>query len=227
MCRNNYNQNIVMNLTSKAQEIYTRIDKEGTKLGDIRKIAKEIKKDHALAMELWITDKFFAMQLAILIMDKKLLSQELIDELCKDISEHKASERDHLADWLMANQLNKDKETIKLIESWQQSSSAIQRRIFWYRQARLRWTGKTPPNNSNDLLIVIERELANEQPTVQWAMNFAAAQIGIHEPEYRSRCIKLGEKHGLYKDEPVSKGCTPSYLPECIRIEVEKMEKKR
>jgi 3-methyladenine DNA glycosylase AlkD len=215
-----------MNLTSKAQEIYTRIDKDGTKLGDIRKIAKEIKKDHALAMELWITDKFLAMQLAILIMDKKLLSQELIDELCKDISNHEASERDHLTDWLMANQLNKDKKTIELIESWQNSSSAIQRRIFWYHQARLRWTGKTPPNNSNDLLTVIEKELVNEEPNVQWAMNFAAAQIGIHESEYRTRCIKLGEKHGLYKDDPVSKGCTPAYLPECIRIEVEKLEKK-
>lgn len=62
------------------------------------------------------------------------------------------------------------------------------------------------------------------EPEVQWAMNFAAGQIGIHEPEHRSRCLALGERLGLYKDEPVSRGCTPNYLPEFIRIEVAKRE---
>lgn len=59
-------------------------------------------------------------------------------------------------------------------------------------------------------------------PEVQWAMNFCAGQIGVHEPTFRSRCIKLGEKTGLYQSDPVAKNCTPSYLPEFIRIEVEK-----
>lgn len=49
-------------------------------------------------------------------------------------------------------------------------------------------------------------------------------QIGIHEPEFRSRCIQLGETLGLYKDERVAKNCTPSYLPGFIRIEVAKRE---
>ena len=68
--------------------------------------------------------------------------------------------------------------------------------------------------------------MAGEEPEVQWAMNFAAGQIGIHETEYRRRCVKLGEKLGLYKDEPFSRGCTPNYLPEFIRIEAEKLNKK-
>ena len=68
----------------------------------------------------------------------------------------------------------------------------------------------------------LEANLANEQPDVQWAMNYCAGQIGIHEPEFRSRCVELGETTALYKDEPVRRNCTPSYLPEFIRIEVEK-----
>lgn len=60
------------------------------------------------------------------------------------------------------------------------------------------------------------------EPEVQWAMNFTAGQIGIHEPDYRARCVKLGEKTGLYKDEKVSRGCTPNYLPQFIDIEVRK-----
>ena len=195
-------------------------------MGDLRKIAKEIKKDHELAMELWSTGAFFPQQLAILIMDKKKLSQDLIDKLDTDIQRHELNERNQLTDWLMANQLAKDKKTIALMESWENSTSALQRRIFWYYQARLRWMGQTPPPNTEELLSSIEERMEKEAPEVQWAMNFAAAQIGIHEPPHRSRCIAFGEKIGLYKGEPVSRGCTPNYLPEFITIEVAKLEKR-
>ena len=49
------------------QNILSQISDKNTKLGDIRVIAKQIKKDHLLAMELWSTKQFFARQLAILI----------------------------------------------------------------------------------------------------------------------------------------------------------------
>lgn len=214
-----------MKLSQKAKKIYTRIDSKTTKLGDIRKIAKEIKKDHELAMELWSTGEFLPRQLAILIMDKKLLSQKLIDTLDKDIQKHPMDERTQLIDWLMANQFTKEKNTIALMESWEQSPSALQRRIFWYYQARLRWTGKTPPSNTENLLASIEARIEKEKPEVQWAMNFTAGQIGIHQPEHRARCIAIGERTGLYKDEVVPKGCTPNYLPEFISIEAAKLKK--
>lgn len=214
-----------MALSSKAQSIYSQISGKDTKLGDLRKIAKEIKKDHELAMELWSSGEFFPRQLAILIMDKKLLTQEFIDQLDKDMRHHQYEERMQLADWLMANQLNKDKKTIELMESWEHSPSATQRRLFWYYQARLRWVGQTPPDNTNDLLTAVEEKMADEEPEVQWAMNFTSGWIGVFDTENRARCIALGEKTGLYKDEIVAKGCTPSYLPEFIRIEVGKRSK--
>ena len=214
-----------MSLSSKARKIYSKISGEGTKLGDLRKIAKEIKRDHQLAMELWSTQEFFPQQLAILIMDKRLLTQNVIDQLDNDIQQHEYSRRNQLADWLMANQLTKDKKTIALMESWEHSKSSLQRRIFWYYQARLRWMGQIPPPNTEDLLSSIEARIAKEVPEVQWAMNFTAAQIGIHDVEQRQRCIALGEKLGIYKDDPVSKGCTPNYLPEFIAIEVAKLKK--
>lgn len=214
-----------MEISSKAKNIITRISDKTTQLGDLRKIAKDIKKDHELAMELWSTEKYLARQLAILIMDKKLLSQELIDKLDKDIKQHKEGESNQLIDWLMANQLSKDKQTISLMESWVNSRSSLQRRIFWYYQGRLRWVGQTPPPNTEELLSLIEARIENEEPEVQWAMNFTAAQIGIFEGKYRSRCIALGERTGLYKDEIVAKNCTPNYLPKYIAIQVAKLNK--
>ena len=214
-----------MKLSSNAEKIYNQINSKTTKLGDLRIIAKDIKKDHELALELWSTGEYLLRQLAILIMDKKLLSQEFIDKLDKDIQNHNVDEQTQLIDWLMANQLSKDKKTVALMESWKNSPSALQRRIFWYYQGRLRWMGQTPPPNTDSLIASIEAGLEKEKPEVQWAMNFTAAQIGIHQPEYRSRCIALGKQIGLYRDEVVSRGCTPNYLPEYISIEVAKREK--
>lgn len=207
--------------SSKAENILSQINSK-TKLGDLRKIAKDIKKDHELAMELWSTEEFLPRLLAILIMDKKFLSQDVLNKLDKDMQTHTFDERNNLMDWLMANQLTKDKKTIAWMESWENSPCALQRRAFWYYQARLRWTGQTPPDNTADLLSTLEANITQEEPEVQWAMNFLAGWIGVYDEKNRARCIKLGEKTGLYKNEMVSKGCTPNYLPEFIAIEVNK-----
>lgn len=213
-----------MKLSEKAKEIYVQIKQKTTKLGDLRKIAKAIKRDHELAMELWSTAEFLPRQLAILIMDKKLLTQERIDPLTQDIYDHDVDERNQLIDWLMANQFSKDKKTIALMESWENSPSVLQRRVFWYHQARLRWMGNTDHSNTEHLLNAIEKNMVTEQPEVQWAMNFTAGQIGKWQEAYRARCIAIGETTGLYKDEVVPRGCTPSYLPKFIPIEVAKLK---
>jgi 3-methyladenine DNA glycosylase AlkD len=210
-----------MQHSSKAEQLLGQINSK-TKLGDLRKMAKEIKMDHALAIELWSSGDFLPRQLAILIMDNKVLTQDMIDKLDKDIQGHPLNERNQLIDWLMANQLAKNKKTIALIESWENSSSPLQRRVFWYYQARLRWVGQVPPDNTAYLLSAIEGKIGGEAPEVQWAMNFTTGWIGVYDEKYRARCIAIGEETGLYKDEMVSKGCTPDYLPEFIAIESNK-----
>jgi len=39
------------------------------------------------------------------------------------------------------------------------------------------------------------------------------AQIGIKFPAQRKRALAIGEKHGIYRDYPVSKGCTSPFAP--------------
>ncbi len=210
-----------MKLSSQAEKILAQINPK-TKLGDLRNFAKEVKKDHELALELWSTGRFLPRQLAILIMDNKLLSQDLVNKLDREMQTHPFDERNQLMDWLFANQLAKDKKTIAMIQSWQDSPFPLQRRTYWYYQARLRWTGQTPPDNTPDLLSVIESRIAAEEPEVQWAMNFTVGWIGVYDKKYRTRCIEIGEKTGLYKGDMVSKGCTPNYLPEFIAMESSK-----
>lgn len=54
-------------------------------------------------------------------------------------------------------------------------------------------------------------------------MNNTLAAIGIHHPKLRKRTVAMGEKIGLYRDWPVSKGCIIPYVP----IWVEAMVKRQ
>lgn len=212
-----------MALSTRAKKLVAEVSTGSVKLGDLKTLGKEIKKDHDLAMELWSTGGFYPRLLASLIFDPKRLGADgIIDRLAADVLGHEAGERCQLADWLLANQLMKDKGLVSLVGTWEKNPSPILRRWFWYHQARLRWTGQVPPGNSGALLHSLESGMAGAEPEVQWAMNFCAGQIGVHEPKFRARCIRLGKELGLYKDEHVAKNCTPSYLPEFIRIEVGK-----
>ena len=59
----------------------------------------------------------------------------------------------------------------------------------------------------------IEKEMPAAVPEVQWTMNMCLAEIGIHNPKLRKRAIAIGEKLGIYRDYPVSKGCTSPFAP--------------
>jgi 3-methyladenine DNA glycosylase AlkD len=211
-----------MTFTAQANDVLAKVNKPNLKLGDLRAIAKQIKKHHALAQELWAAGGLHPRLLAALLFDPKFLSEQDIDRLAADLVQHEPAERGQIADWLLTNQLSKDKRLTALMATWENHPSPIMRRWFWCHQARLRWMGQTPPPNTENLLASLEARMAEEVPDVQWMMNFCAGWIGIYEPVYRDRCVALGERLGLYKGEKVSKGCTPSYLPEFIRIEVAK-----
>lgn len=196
-----------MKLSSKAQGIYNQID-SSTKLGDLRKIAKEIKIDHELATELWSIGEFYPRLLSILILDKKQLNQEVIDGLDSDIQNHSEKEQEQLIDWLLANQFTKDKKLIALMLSWQNSKSDLQRRTFWYYQGRLRWMGQPSPENTAELLSQIEKNIEKEKPKVQWAMNFVAGWIGIFDENIENAVLPLAKQPDCIKTK---------WLPKIVR----------
>jgi len=213
-----------MALSTKAKKYIKQLG-DTAKMGDIKKCGKEIKIDHDLGLELWSQGDYHPRLLAALIFDKTLLDQKSLTKMGKDLEKHEEFEGNYISDWLLANQLTKDKKLIELMESWENHSTVMLRRWFWYHQGRLRWMGrKPPPENTADLLKSLEKNLDGEDPRVQWAMNFCAAWIGIFETKYRARVVKLGKAIGLYKEQKVPKNCTPNYLPEFIRIESAKRD---
>ena len=72
------------------------------------------------------------------------------------------------------------------------------------------------------LLDRIEKEMPKAPPETQWTMNNTLLAIGIHHGDHRQRAIAIGEKIGLYKDWPMSKGCIPPYVPVAVEALVKR-----
>lgn len=178
----------------------------GVKLGDIRALAKELKTNHALALELWDTGNVEAQLLATLIIQAKLLSAAGLDKLTRSTT------CAQVADWLNSYVVAEHPEKESLRVKWLKAKDRWAARAGWH------FTASRVNKGADDLdlpalLDRIEKELPKAKSEVQWTMNNTLAAIGIHHPTLRRRAIAIGEKVGLYRDWPVSKGCIPPYVP--------------
>src|SRR5262245_11949771 len=178
----------------------------GVKHGDIRALAKKLKANPELAMPLWKTGNIDAQYLAILLMKPKDLSAEELDRLVRTISFA------WVAEWLISYVVKQhaDKETLR--QKWMADDDRWAARAGWALTAER--IAKSPEGlDLPKLLDRIESEMADADPEAQWTMNSALAEIGIHFPKLRKRAIAIGEKLGIYRDYPVSKGCTSPFAP--------------
>jgi 3-methyladenine DNA glycosylase AlkD len=178
----------------------------GVKLGDIRAIAAKIKKDHALALALWETENIDARLLATLIIDVRTLSLKEVDKLVR------TADFSQLADWVNAYVVKEHPEKEALRKKWMQSKEPWTARAGWALTAG-RIARSADGLDIPALLDRIETEMPKAKPQVQWTMNTALAYIGIHFPALRKRALAIGEKLGIYRDYPVSKGCTSPFAP--------------
>jgi 3-methyladenine DNA glycosylase AlkD len=178
----------------------------GVKHGDIRGLAKKIKTDHKLAMSLWETGNADAQLLATLLIIPKNLSAKEVDRLVRSVAFA------HVADWLMAYVVKQHADKESLRQKWMATDDRWAARAGWSLTAE-RVVRSPEGLDHPPLLDRIESEMGNADPVVQWTMNSTLAEIGIHFPKHRKRAIAIGEKLGIYRDYPVSKGCTSPFAP--------------
>lgn len=178
----------------------------GVKLGDIRTVAAPIKKDSELAKALWKTEIVDARLLSTLIINPKHLSLDELDEMVRQIN------FPQLADWVNSYVVKEYPDKEKLRVKWMKSKERWTARAGWsLTSGRI---ARDPDGlDVPGLLERIETEMPKAAPEVQWTMNSALAQIGIHFPSLRKRAMAIGEKLGVYRDYPVSKGCTSPFAP--------------
>src|SRR5579883_160618 len=178
----------------------------GVKHGDIRALAKTIGPNYGLALPLWETRNVDAQLLAVLLMKPTDPSAKEVDRLVRSIT------FGWVSDWLI-NYLvrpHADKETLR--QKWMADGDRWASRAGWQLTAER--VAKSPDGlDLPALLDRVEAEMGTADPAAQWTMDSALAAIGINHPKLRKRAIAIGEKLGVYRDYPCSKGCTSPFAP--------------
>jgi 3-methyladenine DNA glycosylase AlkD len=178
----------------------------GVNLGDIRVLAKKIRTDHPLALSLWESGNVDAQFLATLLIQPKKLSAEEMDRMVRSITFVRVS------DWLNSYVVRQHPDKEALRRDWMAAGDRWAARAGWDLTAER--VAKSPDGlDLPALLARIESEMADAKPEVQWTMNTTLVAIGIHFPKHRKRAIAIAEKLGIYRDYPVSKGCTSPFAP--------------
>ena len=178
----------------------------GVQLGDIRKLAAKLGADERLAAALWDTGNLDARLLAILLIKPRRLTRDEVDRMVR------SADVAQIADWLNAYVVKDHPDKESLRQSWMRDDDPWAARAGWSLTSGRIARG---PDGLDlpALLHRIESEMGKAAPAAQWTMNSALATIGIHFPKHRKRAIAIGEKLGIYRDYPVSKGCTSPFAP--------------
>lgn len=181
----------------------------GVLMGDIRNLAKSIKTNHELGLQLWDTGNLDAQLLSTFLIIPRLLSLNDMDKMVKSIRWTGVADRFNA--YIVKEY--PDKESLR--EKWMNSKHPMAARSGWSITAG-RVAREADGLDIPGLLDRIEKEMAKAAPEVQWTMNTTLYNIGIYMPAHRKRAIAIGEKLGIYRDYPVSKGCVSPFAPIAI-----------
>ncbi|OXM50175.1 DNA alkylation repair protein [Amycolatopsis thailandensis] len=181
-------------------------DDHGVNLGKLRALAKRLKTQQGLALELWETDDTAAKLLALLICRPKAFERAELDRMVREARTPKVH------DWLVNYVVKKSPHAEELRLAWSADPDPVVASAGW-ALATERVAKKPAGLDLTRLLDVIEAEMKTAPDRLQWAMNHCLAQIGIDHAEHRARAIGIGERLEVLKDYPTPPNCTSPFAP--------------
>ncbi|MGW9413783.1 DNA alkylation repair protein [Arthrobacter cupressi] len=195
----------------KAREVNERHgDDHGVNLGKLRAVAKRLKIQQDLALELWATEDTAARLLALLICRPKAFGRDELDAMLRQARTPKVQ------DWLVNYVVKKSPHAEELRQAWFADPDPVVASAGWALTSE-RVVKKPEGLDLPGLLDVIEAQMKDAPERLQWAMNTCLAQIGIEHPGYRDRAIGIGERLEVLKDYPTPPNCTSPFAPVWIK----------
>ncbi|MFE5508713.1 DNA alkylation repair protein [Amycolatopsis japonica] len=181
-------------------------DDHGVNLGKLRALAKRLKTQQELALELWATDDTAAKLLALLICRPKAFGRDELDRMVREARTPKVH------DWLVNYVVKKNPHAEELRVAWSADPDPVVASAGWALTTE-RVAKKPEGLDLAGLLDVIEAQMKTAPDRLQWAMNHCLAQIGIEHAEHRARAIGIGERLEVLKDYPTPPNCTSPFAP--------------
>ena len=145
----------------------------GVSIPDMRRMAKELGKDHKLAVELWKTGTAESSILAAMIDEPGKLTEAQMEEWVKDIDSW------DVCDQVCMNLFEKTPLARKKILDWSKREEEFVKRAAFALIACLAWHDKAAEDEKFvKLLPVIKREATDERDLVKKAVSWALRNVG-------------------------------------------------
>ena len=184
-------------------------DEHGVSLTQLRAVAKRLKTNQELAVELWQSEQASARLLALLICRPKAFGRDELDRMLRQVRTPKVHA------WLISYVVKKSPHAEELRLAWLADPDPHVASAGW--ELTTVRAAKSPDGlDLPALLDQVETQMAEAPDPLQWAMNETLATIGIHHPGERDRAVAIGERLEVLKDYPTPPNCTSPYAPTWI-----------
>ena len=145
----------------------------GVSVTTLRKYARSIPKDHALAQKLWNTGILEARMLACFIDKPELVTKRQMDAWARDFDNWA------ICDTCCLSLFDKTPHAFEKAHSWSKQKREFVKRAGFALMACLAWHDTRSPNERfREFFVPIRREATDERNTVRKAVNWALRQIG-------------------------------------------------
>jgi len=160
-------------LTGMAKYGITIEGRLGVSVPDMRKLAKELGRDHRLALDLWRTGIAEARIVAGMVGDPAKLTEEQMEEWVKGIDSW------DVCDQVCMNLFEKNQLAWKKIIDWSEREEEFVKRTAFSLIACLAWHDKKASDEKFiELLPIVIREATDQRNFVKKAVNWALRNIG-------------------------------------------------
>ena len=160
----------------------------GVSIPDLRKMAREIGKDHELALKMWKTGIQEARILAAMIDRPEEVTEQQMEEWVKDINSW------DVCDQVCMNLFEKTPFARKKIKEWSTREEEFVKRTAFSLIACLAWHDKKAPDEDFiKFLPVIKSGAVDERNFVKKAVNWALRNIGKKNPHLNKVAIKAAK----------------------------------
>jgi 3-methyladenine DNA glycosylase AlkD len=161
----------------------------GVSVPDMRKLAKEIGKDHKLALDLWRTGIAEARLVAGMVGDPAKLTEEQMEDWVKDIDSW------DVCDQVCMNLFEKNQLAWKKIIDWSEREEEFVKRTAFSLIACLAWHDKKASDEKFiGLLPVIIKGTTDERNFVKKAVNWALRNIGKRNLKLNKAAINTAKE---------------------------------